>query len=263
MKRFALAVLFLGMFPFSAAAFDFAGLQPLAPYGVLSTFSAESLPRKGYSLELQMERSREPNFYRAMMKGAYGISESVEVMLSVPYVFHFESWKGREDGIEDVAIGLKHRFLNEGRYHPAIAYILTGSLPTGGDLLSTDGRIGAGIAFSKKIGPFDANINAFYLWPLQENLNEEILLMAGLRLHATHSTWILAEAVVRNHHNSGSYDQLEARLGYRIKSADRVYTTIGLGADFKNRHPEYRIIFSVNFTSPTAKKKLRQVYEEE
>ncbi|GAB4482376.1 MAG: hypothetical protein OHK006_00600 [Thermodesulfovibrionales bacterium] len=263
MIRFRPVLLFVLLFSNPASAFDVSGLQPLAPNGVLSTFSAESLQKRKFSAEFQMERSREPDFYRVQLRGAYGITDALELSFNAPYVFNYDSSVGERDGMEDIALGLKHRFLNEGRYRPAIAYILTGSLPSGRDLLSTDGRVGAGIVVSKKLGPFDANFNALYLWPFQERLDEEVLLAAGLRLHATHSTWILVEALVRQQHGADSFNQAEVRLGYRIKAGDRVYTTIGAGADFRSRHPEYRMLFSLNFTSPSSTKKLRQVYEEE
>ena len=53
-------------------AFDIKGLQPLAPYGVYSTFSAESL-RKGHPFAIGIERSNQPNYNRFIAQFAYGI----------------------------------------------------------------------------------------------------------------------------------------------------------------------------------------------
>ncbi|NTU43603.1 MAG: hypothetical protein HGA78_11270, partial [Nitrospirales bacterium] len=43
--------------PFAASAFDVKGLQPVSPYGVFSTFSAESLSRHDVAIGLGFERS--------------------------------------------------------------------------------------------------------------------------------------------------------------------------------------------------------------
>ena len=241
-------------------AFDISGLQPVAPNGVFSTFSAESLPKNKASIELALERSREPNFYRVQLRGAYGLSDNLEVIITVPYVYKY---LGTVDGIEDIALGFKHRFYDEGKYGPSLAYIVTASIPVGLDQFTSGGRTGLGLILSKRLGPFRGSFNIFYEHPGKGSLQDEILLTSGVELSATHDSEILAEFLARKVHFSKEYDQLEARFGYRFKTTDFIYTTIGVGADLKARSPEYRLMLSVSFTNVKGKKKVKKIYEEE
>lgn len=241
-------------------AFDIAGLMPLAPDGVFSTFSTESLPRNKASIELAMERSREPDFYRFTMKAAYGISSNLEFIANVPYVLQYQD---DVDGFEDIAIGLKHRFYDEGKYGPSLAYLLTASIPVGAEELSTDGRVGVALILSKRIGPFQGSFNISYVRPGKGDLQDEVLLASGITFSATHSSEILAEFLARNSHDTNEYDQLEARLGYRLRTTDALYTTIGAGMDFKNRSPEYRLLLTITYTNAKGKKQLKKIIEEE
>ncbi len=241
-------------------AFDISGLQPVAPDGVFSTFSAESLPKNKASIELSLERSGEPDFSRVQLRGAYGLSDHLEVMITVPYVYDY---LGSIDGIEDVALGFKHRFYDEGKYGPSLAYIVAASLPVGNDRLTSGGSAGMGFILSKRLGPFRGNFNVFYELPGKGSLQNEILFTSGVEFSATHDSVILAEFLARKVHFSKEYDQLEARFGYRLKTSDFIYTTIGVGADFKARSPEYRLLLSVSFTNVKGKKKVKKIYEEE
>src|SRR5664279_6542731 len=99
---FLLGLIFL--FTGSVEAFDVKGLQPVPPYGVFSTFSAESLKQNQVGLSLEFERSDGPDFYRTTLKGAFGLHDRFEVMFSLPYVF---SHKDGNDGFEDVSFGVK------------------------------------------------------------------------------------------------------------------------------------------------------------
>jgi hypothetical protein len=241
-------------------AFDISGLQPVAPDGVFSTFSAESLPKNKASIELSVEHSREPDFYRGQFRGAYGLSDHLEVMITVPYVYDY---LGSFDGVEDVALGIKHRFYDEGKYGPSLAYIVTASLPVGNDRFTSGGRTGLGLILSKRLGPFRGNFNIFYEQPGKGGLQHEMLFASGIEFSATHDLDILAEFFAKKVHFSKEYDQLEARFGYRIKTSDFIYTTVGVGADLKARSPEYRILLSVSFTNVKGKKKVKKIYEEE
>ncbi len=241
-------------------AFDISGLQPVAPDGVFSTFSPESLPKNKASIELLLEQSKEPDFYRVQLRGAYGLSDHLEFMITVPYVYDY---LGSVDGVEDVAIGFKHRFYDEGKYGPSLAYILTASLPVGHDRLTSGGRTGLGLILSKRLGPFRGNFNVFFVQPGKGSLQYEMLFSSGIEFSATHDSDILAEFLARKLHFSREYDQLEAHFGYRIKTSDSVYTTVGVGADFKARSPEYRLLFSISFTNVKGKKKVKKIYEEE
>jgi hypothetical protein len=241
-------------------AFDISGLQPVAPDAVFSTFSSESLPKNKASIELCLERSREPTFSRVQFRGAYGLSDHVELLVTAPYVYDYH---GGVDAFEDVALGIKHRFYDEGKYGPSLAYIITASLPVGHDQLTSEGRIGLGLILSKRLGPFRGNFNLFYIQPGRSDLQREALFASGIEFSATHDLDILAEFFAKKVHFSKDYDQLEARFGYRLKTADFIYTTIGVGADFKARSPEYRLLLSVSFTNVKGKKTIRKIYEEE
>lgn len=241
-------------------AFDISGLQPVAPDGVFSTFSAESLPRNRSSIELSLEQSKEPDFYRVQLRGAYGLSDHLEVMITVPYVFDY---LGSVNGIEDIALGFKHRFYDEGKYGPSLAYVVTASLPAGNDQLTSGGRTGLGFILSKRFGPFRGNFNIFYEKPFKGSLQPEILFASGVEFSATHKSNILAEFLARKVHFAKEYNLLEARFGYRLKTSDFIYTTLGVGADFKARSPEYRLMLSFSFTNVKEGKKIRKVYEEE
>lgn len=242
-------------------AFDVSGLQPLAPDGVFSTFSSESLPVNKASLEFAFERSREPSFYRIQMRGAYGISDHLEFLISVPMVHEFGN--NSNTGIEDIAVGFKHRFYDEEKYGPSLAYLITASLPVGQGQLTTGGRTGLGLILSKRLGPFRGNFNIFYEKPGRGSLQDEIRFLSGIELAATHDSTILAEFIARKVHFSREYDQLETRFGYRLRTAEFIYTTLGIGADLKTRTPEYRFMFSVSFTNVKGKKKIKKIYEQE
>lgn len=259
MKKILIIIAFF-LYSGEIFAFDISGLQPVAPDGVFSTFSAESLPRNKAAVELLIEQSREPDFYRVQLRGAYGLTDHVELMITAPYVIDY---MGKVDGIEDVAVGFKHRFYDEGKYGPSLAYIVTASLPAGDDRLTSGGRTGLGLILGKRLGPFRGNFNLFYLHPGKSSLESEFLFASGVEFSATHGSDILAEFLARKVHFSKEYDQLEARFGYRLKTSDFIYTTIGVGADFKARSPEYRLLFSVSFTNAKEKKKVKKIYEEE
>ena len=64
-------------------------------------------------------------------------------------------------------------------------------------------------------------------------------------------------------HYSESLVNLEGRFGYRFMTTDYLYTTIGVGTDFKNRSPEYRVMLSITAILPVQKKTIKKVYEEE
>ena len=258
--KFILSFLFVSLFFGTTHAFDVSGLQPLAPDGVFSTFSTESLPKSKVSAQVSLERSREPDFYRLTVNGAYGLSDNLEFMLSVPYAFHFQD---DIDGFEDIAIGFKHRFYDEGKYGPSLAYLISASIPSGADELSSNGRLLAGLIVSKRVGPFSGHVNLFYERPGTASLNDEIYLLGGIEFSAAHNFKILSEIIVKKNHEKNKENQIEGRFGYRIKTTEYIYTTVGAGLDMKARSPEYRLFFSVNFTTPKEKTKIKKFIEEE
>jgi|WetSurMetagenome_2_1015567.scaffolds.fasta_scaffold342806_1 hypothetical protein len=240
-------------------AFELKGLLPVDPYGVFSTFSTESLPEGKVAVATGLEVSDSPDLYRFILKNAYGLSNTVELNLTLPYEFGSDV----KDGFEDFAIGVKHRFFEEGKYGPALAYIATVSLPTGSDQLTTDGRYGAGLLISKRVGPFNGHMNLFYEKTGSGEFHREVTFLAGFDFAAAHNFKLLSELDIRKSQDSKKVDLIEGRVGYRIKTTDSIYTTFGAGFDFKNRHPQTRLMFTVTFLSPAEKKQIQRIYEEE
>ncbi|MBM4129112.1 MAG: hypothetical protein FJ243_03205 [Nitrospira sp.] len=255
----ALTVLFI-FFPRALYSFDIAGLQPNAPYNVLSTFSAESLPKGQASFSLGFELSKEPDFRRFLFNAAYGITDTMEFDMTVPYVL---DWADRVDGLEDIAIGFRHRFFEERKYGPSVAYILNASLATGRNEFTTEGRYGGGLIVSKRVGPVNGHVNLFYEKPGDSKLHDEVSFLLGLDFSAAYNFKVLAELLCRKSHFSKDFDTIEGRLGYRILAGDFVYTTLGLGFEMRNRSPEMRFMLSLTFHPFKEKKKIRKVYEEE
>lgn len=239
--------------------FEIKGLQPLDPNGVFSTFSAESLSKGKVAFSAGGEISVSPDLYRLIFKAAYGITDNVELELTAPYEFG----SGTPDGFEDVSLGIKHRFFEEGKYGPSLAYLLIASAPTGSERLTTDGRYGGGLIVSKRVGPVNGHANLFYMKPGKGRLEDEVSFLAGLDFAAAHNFKLLAELYCRKSHFSKKFDTIEGRAGYRIMTTDFIYTTLGIGTDFKKRSPETRVMLTVTFLSPKEKKKIKKIYEEE
>jgi hypothetical protein len=260
MKKVWFVVLLVLLLTGRSYAFDVLGLQPVAPYGVFSTFSADTLPMKKVAVEMGVEKSRDPTFTRFDLRMAYGINDSLEFNMTVPYVYGYSD---STDGMEDVALGFKHRFYDEGKYGPSLAYLINASVPSGRDEFSTKGQFGAGFIISKRVGPFKGHMNFFYERPGKGSLSDEVSFLGGIEFAAAHNFTLLGEFVARKSYSSDDYDQLEARFGYRLKTADSFYTTIGIGADFKNRSPEYRILLSFSYVPSREKKVIKRIFEEE
>ena len=258
-KYFLFLMLILLFLCVDSYAFETTGLQPIGPYGVFSTFSAESLPKGKAAFSTGAEILIDPDIYRFVLKTAYGITDNFELNMTVPYTLGADS----VDGFEDIALGFKHRFFDEGKYGPSLAYVLNASIPSGRDELSTDGRFGIGLIISKRVGPVNGHLNLFYEKPGKGSLDDEVSFLAGLDFAAAHNFNILAELFCKTSHDSGKIDSVEGRIGYRIKTTDFIYTTFGAGFDLKKRSPETRIMFSVTFLSPAKKEKIKKIYEEE
>ena len=243
----------------SAEAFDVKGLQPLSPYGVFPTFSAESLKQNKVGLGLGIEKVYDPGFYRATFNFAYGIHDKFELNFTLPYV---TEWENRVDGFEDYNLGVKHRIIDEADYMPAVAYMLTVSPSSGKEEFTTEGSAGGGVILTKKIGPFKGHFNALYSSPQKAGLKSEYTVNLGSELAVTHDSKILVEITGKKNYFKNKIDLLEWRLGYRIATTDNVYTTLGAGFDIKNRTPDLRLMFSVSVILPPEKKNIRKIYEE-
>ncbi|MEW5744118.1 MAG: hypothetical protein AB1805_01580 [Nitrospirota bacterium] len=257
MKR--LVVLLLLLLSFTAAeAFEVKGLQPLPPFGVFSTFSAESLRQNKVGLGITVERSNDPDFYRTIAHLAYGLHDRLEFNFTLPYI---TDWEDRVDGFEDAQFGIKHRVMDEGDVYPAVAYMLTVAPPSGRDEFTTEGGVGAGLLLSKKIGPFKGHFNLLYTKPDDGDLHEEYAVNVGAELAVAHNSKVLAEVVGKKNFFKNKIDLLEWRLGYRIATTESIFTTLGAGFDIKNRTPDFRLMFSVSIILPKEERPLQRIYE--
>jgi hypothetical protein len=254
-------VSFLMIFPNfdHSYAIDLKGLQPLPPYGVFSTFSAEGLGKGKFGLALGLERSRQPDYYRITNNFGYGITDNLEFDITIPFV---AGWQDDTEGFEDISIGLKYRVIDEGRYGPSMAVLLASSLNTGKEQFSTDGSVSGGLIVSKRVGPFKGHINALYSRPINSKLDDEVTLAAGVDFAASHNFKLLSELYGKKTY-SGRLDHVEFRIGYRIMTAENLFTTLGIGYDIKNRSPEYRLLFSISYIFPRDKRGIKRIYEEE
>ncbi|MBA4373509.1 MAG: hypothetical protein C0402_11690 [Thermodesulfovibrio sp.] len=211
-------------------------------------------------MEVSAERSKNPYYYRFGLKGAYGLTDSIELDLMVPFVYRYNN---NIDGLEDISVGFRHRFYDEGKYGPSLAYLVTAAFGSGREQLGTNGRIGVGLIASKRVGPFKGHMNAIFQKPGTSSLNNEITFSGGIDFSASNNINLLGEVIVRKDHTTQRYNDIETRLGYRIKTMDFMYTTVGAGFDLKNKTPEYRLLLLVSLTSPIEKKDIRRIYEEE
>lgn len=259
MKRVLFLLFFLVSSSGPVFALDLSGLQPVGPYGVFSTFSTETVTRTKGAFEVGVEKSKEPSFYRFRLSGVYGLTDTMEFALTAPYIRNFDGG----DGMEDIAVGIKHRVYEEGKYGPSFAYMLVAALNNGSDQFSTGGRYGAGLVLSKRVGPFLGHVNVFYERPGTGRLGSELSLRGGVVLAAAHSFDVLAEMIARKSVTTNHYDHIEARFGYRIKTTESLYTTLGVGVDLKKREPEYRLMLMVSFVPLPEKKPIRKIIEQE
>lgn len=215
-------------------------VRPLAPYAVFSTFSAFSLPKGSTSVSYTLERSKDPSFYRHTLGFSYGISSRAEVTADLPYVDSIDD----SSGFEDFGGAFKYRFYDAGRIRPAAAVLVFGYLPTGEDGLSRSGGGGGGLALSRALGPLMAHANFIYTVSGKSSLHDEFDFLTGLEFAATHNLRMLGEFQLRKGGVTDNVNLSEVRFGYRLSSGD-IYNTFGIGFDLKNRHPKFRIIFSI------------------
>lgn len=237
--------------------FDLKGLQPLASHGIFSTFSAESLKNGASGIGIEVEKSQKPDFYRFTGHLAYGITDNTELDITIPYV---ASWEDSLNGYEDVALGIKHRFFEEGRFGPSVAYLAAISLPSGKDEFSTRGSVGGGIIVSKRVGPVNGHVNIFYSRPGTNKFKDDITFAGGIDFSAARNFKLLGELYGKKSY-SGSLDRLEARLGYRVMNTENIVTTIGAGFNIKKRSPEYRIMVSFVYLFLQGGNHMEKVYE--
>ncbi|MDA8169482.1 MAG: hypothetical protein M0Z59_07270 [Nitrospiraceae bacterium] len=239
MKKLAL-LFFLLLLPRISQAFELSTVKPQPPFGVFSTFSTQSLRQGDVSFGINIERTQSPDFYRHTLGFAYGVTNRAEITLNLPYVDGFEG----ESGFEDLGAAFKYRFIDQGRYGPSAAILVTGYAPTGRDEFSRNGGVGGGLALGRKLGPLMANLNAIITKPGKSSLKNEFDLLAGLEFAATHNIRALGEFQLRKEAFSSKVDLSELRFGLRY-IGDSFYNTIGVGFNLKNGDPQFRVIFQI------------------
>ncbi len=237
----------------NASAVDVAGLQPPPPYGVFSTMTAGSPAQGKFVTAFSFEKELGEKFHRLAWNSAFGVTDSIELSLTVA---------DHEDGLEDIGIGLKQRLVDETESLPALAYLVTASVPSGDERLSTGGRVGGGVILSKRVGPFNGHLNLIFSVPAESSLDNEFRFSSGVVFSAAHSLWLLGELYGRSTHFASRVDELEARFGYRVLINDEIYTTFGMGIDLEQSDTKYRLMASVSLSLPREKKVIERIYEE-
>ncbi|MCE5312108.1 MAG: hypothetical protein LLF86_03035 [Nitrospiraceae bacterium] len=259
MRRLLAILIPAVFFAVSAESYEVKGLQPLAPYGVFSTFSTETLKENKFDAGFAFEKVNGPDFYRTNFQFAYGLKNNIELSAALPYVL---DWQDRVDGFEDFAFGFKHRIFDGNAALPSVAYLLTVSGYLGKDEFTTEGRIGGGLILTKKVGPFKGHLNLLYFKPVKQGLHDEYALNTGAELAVSSRSTVLVELIGKKEFDKNKINMVEWRLGYRAQAADNIFTTIGAGFDIKNRTPDFRLMFSINFILPTEKIRIHKVIEE-
>lgn len=260
MKRYIVVLLCIWSILCTAQAygFDVKGLQPLQPNGVFSTFSTSTNPAGVFATQFELEHSVDPTSYQVNASFSVSVTDAIEISATMPY-----HMKTGESGFEDDAIGIKDRFIEEDTYTPSVAALVVGSVPSGRDVISTDGRIGGGLIFSKKIGPFKTHANALIHSPFKHDLSTEVDFMLGSELQAANNLSILTEVQTKKSSDINKFDYWDAKIGYRFRPLDFLYTTLSAGYGFKTRYPDLHVFLSFTIISPPAGKILKYIYEEE
>lgn len=199
-------------------------------------FTTKTVAGSAVVLEPGIELVREPDIERVTLRAAYGISRSTDASLSAS-----ARRSAAADGAEDVGIGIRHRFSEEGKFGPSAAFLLAASLPAGSESRGTgSGTIEteAMLITSKRIGPFTGHLNLGYNVFLSGKHENEIIYGGALDFSAARRIVLLAEIHGRK---AQGEDILEATIGYRNFLTESVSNTIGIGWGLGSREPEYRI----------------------
>jgi hypothetical protein len=228
-----------------------------SPFSVFSTISAESPEQGQAAVSISGEKSGKPDYYRFSTQISLGITDNIEFGINIPYFDNTYS------GLEDIAASLKHRIIEEGDMGPSLAYLLTGSVQSSTEDTSTDGRLGAGVVCTKRVGPVRGHANLIYAVPGDSTLEDEVRFSAGFEFSAANNFDILAEVFGRKSHFSTSADELEARFGYRILYGKGVFSTIGAGLGLDGKESDYRLIASITISFPRRETAIEKIYEED
>lgn len=239
-----------------ASAEDLAGLTPAAPYGIFSTLIANS-PAQGHSaVSFGIEKSVRPDYYRFSSSLAMGITDNMEAGLTIPYI------DNGTEGLEDVTVSFKHRFLEETPLAPSMAYLVTAALDTGVEGGGTGGSAGGGVVITKRAGPFRGHMNLLYSVPFDRDYDDEARFSAGIDFSAANNFKILGEFLMRKSFSSDRLDQQEVRFGYRFIYDEGIFSTLGVGMNVGNAIPTYRFMASISVLFPRVEHIIEKVYEE-
>ena len=259
-KRFGIAVLFLiAALPGAAlAAGDPSrGFQPVQGTGLFAVFGAGTVREGGYVLEPGIEIIKDPDIQRLAFRAGYGVTSNVDVGLNFSLA---DAEPG--NGVEDLSVGGRYRFLDEGRWGPSGAVVLAFSIPIGED---TKG-LGSGefesmgmLALSKRIGPFTGYFNLGYNLVFSKDVDDQVLYAGGLDFRAASRLVLMTEIYGRTSREAGKDSLVEARLGYRATLDPWVTNTVGLGFGLDSAEPEYRIMVLFTFAMPRAEPDLIRV----
>jgi len=221
------------------------GYKPLQTTGLFSVFSTRTLDAETVTVEPGFELVSGPDVRRIRLNLGYGIQENLDLGLSSS-----ASETDDHEGFEDVAFGLRYRFLEEIRFGPSAAILLTLSLPLGNE----DEGFGSGnvetaglLVVSKRIGPFTGHGNVGYNIAHVSDKNDEFTLAGGVEFSAARRLKLLAEIYGKT---SRERDLYEIRFGYRSILAQGLVNTVGLGYGTNDREIDYRLMVVFSFTYP-------------
>lgn len=245
---FAIITLFLIPVSVFAAGDAPRGYQPVQGTGIFSVFSTGTLGQGRWSLETGAEIVKDPDVERLPVRAAYGVANKLDVGMNLSAA----SVEGG-DGLEDLSLGVKYRFLDQGRYGPSAALILALSLPTGEEVKNLgSGAFESEAVFvaSRRVGPFTGHFNLGYNIIYSSDNDDELIAAGGLDFSASKNVVLLSEIYFKSSRNPLSSSLLEARLGYRARLSESISSSVGLGFGLDSREPEYRVMVLFTFNYP-------------
>lgn len=261
MKKGLIILISLIIFTSPCYSFDRKGFSPTSPFSIFSTFSTDTPNQNQVAADFLFDLVREPEIRRLNLNLSYGLTDKIEIIMGIPYVFRYSNFTD-EQGFEEFNLGFKHRVIDETKILPAFAYILYLSKQIESSDFPSDGGWGAGLIASKKIGPVRAHGNLIYFNPNEKSLKNTWYLNLGADLMLSHNSKMLFEVIGRKAIDKNKIDLIEWRIGYRIRVTDFSYTTVGVGFDIKNRNPDMRFLFGISFILPKEKNRVKKIVED-
>ncbi len=242
MKRGVLMLTVLAFLPAGAmAATTLEGYTSPSPYRVISTVGADTPDMGEYVIDFSIEQSGSPDYYRYQTRIASGIWDNLEFGVNIPY------HHGDRSSFEDVTFGAKHRVLDKRNSNFSGAYLISMTMPLKEDVNSTQGSVGTGVIFSKRVGPVMGHFNLFYNEQLDENLDDQWRSGIGVEFSASRGLKVLAEVYGLKPRDSEKDAYLsEARFAYRFEDEEVLYTTVGVGIGLSEESSNYRFFASVS-----------------